>query len=164
MATGDTIPGKLRLVRVDTEGNREIVAGPYGSEELDDFNGNFSPEDYLYLNTMMTDRKSAPLQAREEASPGAQFVSGERLEIEFQANSSVANDVDHDVDSFKVDILRLDQNRGRVYPDTLTVANQELSADVSESATDYTPIYRETVPDRTEYRIAGRLAAAAVEN
>jgi hypothetical protein len=164
MTTGDTIPGKVRLVRVDTEGNREVVAGPYSTNETDDTNQTFTPEDYIYINTQLTDRKSAPLQAREEKAPRAEFQSGEQYVVEFQANSTVGNNVDHDFDGFSFDILRRDRNRGRIYPDTLTVSDQELSSDVTESATEYKAIFRETVPDRTEYRHAGRFAVAPVEN
>lgn len=163
MASGDTISGKLRVVRIDTEGNQEIIAGPFGAGELDDVNQNFSPEDYLYLNTSMTSRKSAPLQAREVTTPGAQFQSGERLLVQFKANQTVANDVDVSADAWTVEILRRDKNRNRVYPDTLTVADQEVSANVGESDTEFKTIFQETVPDRTEYRMAGRLAAAAIE-
>lgn len=164
MATGDTIPGKVRFVRVDTEGNRNIVAGPYSTSELDDENQALNPEDYIYLNTSQSSRKSAPLQAREESAPGAQFMSGERVELEFKANATVANDVDYDADTIGLDILRMDKNRGRIYPDQLTVADQELSADVTESATEWNTVFKETVPDRTEYRLVGKQAYAPIEN
>lgn len=164
MTTGDTIPGKVRFIRVDTEGNRSVVAGPYSTSELDDVNQTFVPEDYIYLNTMMSRRKSAPAHAREEAAPGAQFLSGERIELEFKANATVGNDVDHDADTIGLDILREDKNRGRVYPDQLTVADQELSSDVTESASEWNTVFRETVPDRTEYRLVGKQGYAPVEN
>lgn len=164
MATNDTIPGKIRLVRVDTEGNKEVVAGPFGSSELDDVNQTFNPEDYLYLNTILSGRKSAPGNARELAAPDAQYESGEELHVEFVANATVSNDVDHDFDAFTIEVLRRDKNRGRIYPDTLTVADQELSSDPTESTSDYVTIFKETVPDRQEYRVVGRVAAAAIEN
>lgn len=164
MATGDTIAGKVRFVLVDTEGNRVVVAGPYDTSELDDFNNSFVPEDYIYLNTQASSRKSAPLQAREEAAPRAQFRSGEEIVLEFVANATVTNDVDHDANTISLDILRQDKNRGRIYPDTLTVQDQELSSDVTESATEYKEVFRETVPDRTEIRLVGKQAYAPVEN
>lgn len=163
MSSGDTIGGKVRFVRVDTEGNREVVAGPYSTGDLDDVNRSLDPEDFIYLNTMMSSRKSAPAQAREEAAPGAQFLSGEQIILEAQSNTDNSRSIDHDFDAFSLDIVREDKNRGKKYPDQLTVSDQELSSSPSESATSWVEFYRETVPDRTEYRLVGKQAAAPIE-
>lgn len=164
MATGDTHSGQVRIVREDTEGNRVVVAGPFSQDRIDYFNNSVNSEDKLYLNASLTSRVGKPLQAEERRAPGANFQSGERVIIQHKANTTVTNDIDVSVNAFDVDILRQDKNRGRIYPDSLTQADQELSTDPAESTTDFVDFYRETVPDRTEFRIAGSVEAVAIEN
>lgn len=164
MATGDTIPGKVRISREDTEGARLPVAGPFQQDRVDYFNNDVQPDEKLYINTMHSDRVAKPAGAEAVSAQQASFAAGEVLYVEFQANSTVANDIDHDADSFAIDVLTLDRNRDKIFPDTLSVADQELSADPTESATSYVDMFQYTVPDRQEVRVVGAFESVAVEN
>jgi hypothetical protein len=164
MPTGDTHSGQVRVLREDTEGNRVVVAGPFSQDRVDYTNNDVNSEDKLFLNVSLTSRVGKPMQAEERRAPGANFASGERLIIQHKANTTVANDIDVSANTFAIDTLRQDQNRGRIYPDTLTQANQELSTDVEEDDSTFVDIFQETIPDRTEIRLAGAFEAVAVEN
>lgn len=163
MATGDTIPGKVRLVREDTEGNRTVVAGPYSTSVTDYDNQSFNPEEFLYVNTPISGRMDAPASSRETVATDTVFKSGEKYIVQHKSNADNSRSIDHDYDGFALDIMKRDLNRDTISPDELTVADQELSSDVSESASDYVTIFQETVPDRREYRHVGRFGVTPAE-
>lgn len=162
MAQGDTIPGEIRILREDTEGNRNVVFGPRSQSEVDD-NADLSPEEQIYLNTGISDRVTAPNGAKKYTVPDADFQAGEKLIIQHKA-SSLSEASDSDFDGWFIDTLTRDMNRGRIYPQTLTAGDNEITGDPSTSTSDYVDVFEETVPDRQEYRLAGSLIATVVEN
>jgi hypothetical protein len=163
MATGETITGKVRLIREDTEGNRSVVAGPYSTSVTDYDNQNFGPSEFLYVNTPLSNRMDAPLDSRETVAGDAVFKSGEKYIVQHKSNADNSRSIDYDYDGFALDIMKKDLNRGTISPDELTVADQELSNNPSESASGFVTIFRETVPDRREYRHVGRFGVTPAE-
>lgn len=165
MGTGDGIPGNVRVVREDTEGNVVRVFGPTSNSRLDAKNNNTTAEEKLYLNTGRSARKGKPAGAENQEVPDAVWESGEKLYVQHKANSTVSNDIDHDnADAFEIGAVSLDLNRGNFFPQQLTAADTELSSDPSESDTEYVTFFEYTVPDRTRLYLAGVFMAAAIEN
>lgn len=166
MGTGDGMPGNVRVVREDTEGNIVRVFGPEANQRLDTKNENTTAEEKLYLNTSISSSKGKPAGAEEQVVPNAIWESGEVLKIQHKANSSFGSSkIDYDQeDAFEIGAVSVDLNRGNKFPEKLTSADTELSADVDESTSDYVTFFKYTVPDRQRLYLAGVLGAAAVEN
>lgn len=164
MAAGDTITGSVRVVKEDTEGNRNVVFGDVSQAAVDGKNGSLSPSEKLYINTMHSRRVKAPLQAKEYSAPGAQFLPGEKIIVQ-HISSSLEEASDSDAtDAFGIDVLKQDRNTGRIYPQTLSEADNEVTSNPSTSTSEYVDIFEETVPDRQEFRLAGEFTAGAYEN
>lgn len=164
MGAGDTIGGTIRVIKEDTEGNRNVVFGPVATDAVDAKNGNLSPDEKIYVNTMLSDLVAAPLQAKEYRADGAQFFPGEKLIVQHQS-STLEEAADADAaNAYAIDILKRDRNTDRVYPSTLTEANQEISANPTTSTTSFVDVYQETTSDRQEIRLAGSFEAGAYEN
>lgn len=163
MASGDTIPASIRLTRFDSEGNENRVAGDYPSDAIDDENQSLSQDQKLYINTMHSSRRSAPLQATRESAPDAQFFPGEELRLKAQSYSDNARSINVGADVFEVQLIERDMNRGTLNPRTLSQNDQELSSNPAESDSQYVEYFRATVPDRTEWRIVGSLVGPPIE-
>lgn len=164
MATGDTHAGQIRIVREDAEGRVIPVLGPISQDRVDYFNNDVNAVEKLYVNTALSDRKAKPANAESMTAASAEFKPGEVLRVQHQANAEVANDIDVDADAFNIETMKRDMNRGTISNDPLTVADQELSTDPSESTDGWIDIYQYTVGDRKERRIVGSFEAVAVEN
>jgi len=165
MATGDTVGGRVRVVREDSEGNTVRVFGPVNQSRIDYLNNDVGPDERLYVNTSLTGLRAKPAGAESITATDAVFFAGEVLKVQHRANSTVSNDIDHDnPDSFDINILETDLNRGASFPETLTVSDQELSADPAEATGAWVTFYEVTVPDRTRYNLGGSFEAVAVEN
>lgn len=164
MAGGDTIAGKVRIVRQDAEGNVTRILGPHSQDRLDYFNNTVNPNEKLYYNVSVSDRVGAPANAETKVAPDAQFLAGEVLRVQHKS-SNLEEAADYDKgDTVNIDILEADQNRGSIAPDQLTIDDQELSSNPTTSKSDWVTFYEVTVPDRKEWRIAGQLEAVAVED
>lgn len=164
MAAGDTIAGSIRVVREDTEGNRNVVLGPVSQSSVDGKNGGLGVEEKLYVNTMRSDRVQAPLQAKEIAADAARFFPGESFFVQhLSASLEEASDSDA-ADAFEIHTLKQDKNTGRVFPTVLTEADNEITGNPATSTSEWVDIYQETVPDRQEFRLVGEFLAGAYEN
>lgn len=163
MATGDTIAGVVEVYRVHRSGAEIPVAGEFRQDAVDYHNNSVSPEEKLYINTSKTQYRTKPMGAQEEVAPGAQFFSGEVLRVKHQADSlEEAADYD-DADAFGIQVVEQDKNRGTTKGVTLTVQDQELSSNPTSSSSDLVTIFEATVPDDTEWRLAGEFQAIATE-
>jgi len=164
MASGDTIAGQVRVVLEDTQGNRNVVVGAQKQSSVDYFNNDVSPDEQLYINTTLANSVTAPAGAQKRTAPAARFQSGEKLIVQHKSNQDNGRSHDHDADGFEIEGAEQDLNRGNVFTRTLSAADQELSGTTAESASTFVDIFQFTVPDRTEYVIAGSFEAVGVEN
>lgn len=165
MATGNTHPGEIRVVRQDAEGNTIRVFGPVEQSRVDYANNDLDAEEKLYINTGLTQRRTKPSGAESVTVPDAQWGPAEVLQVQHQANATTANDIDHDFsDIAEINVLITDLNRNKVFPRTLGVNQQELSSDPTEATDSWVTFYEYTVGDRKKMNVAGRFGAVAVEN
>lgn len=164
MATGDTHPGQVRIVLEDTQGNQNVVFGSVPQSQLDYTNNSVSPDEKTYVNTRRSSQVAAPGGAKTRSAPNAVFESGEKLLVQHQASSTTANDIDHDFDSFTLEGITVDLNRDNSFIDVKTVADQELTADPTETTDGWTTFYETTVGDRERFLLAGEQEAVAIEN
>lgn len=156
-------PGKVRVVREDAEGNVVRILGPHQVDRIDYTNNDASQQEHLYYNVSISDRVGAPANAETKTAPNASWMPGEVLRIQHQANSGTPT-LDYDFDGVNVEILEQDQNRGSIAPETLTVDDQELSSNPTSGTDGWTTFYEATVPNRTQWRIAGSFEAVAEAN
>jgi hypothetical protein len=163
MGSGDTIDGQIRVVLEDTQGNRTIVVGSLPQDKVDYTNDTKSPDERQYINTGRSSRVTAPDGAQKRDAPNAVFEAGERLIIQHKSSSDSGRSIDHDFDSFGLEGVSFDLNRNNGFTETLTVADQELTSDISESDEQFVDIYQFTVPDRQRYFLAGQLEAVGIE-
>lgn len=164
MATGDTISGSVRVVLRDTQGNENVVFGSIPQSQTDYENQSLSPDEKTYVNTRRSGKVAAPSGAKTRSAPNAVFESGEQLLVQHQASATVTNDVDHDADTFSLEGVTVDLNRGNSFIDVKDVSDQELSSDPAESADEFVTIYQTTVGDRERFLLAGEQEFTAVEN
>jgi len=164
MGTGDTISGSVRILLVDTQGNRNVVFGSLPQDKLDDTNNDLNPDQKVYVNTGRSGRVTAPAGAQTRSAPDAVFEAGEQIVIQHQASATVTNDIDLTADSFDIETVSKDLNRDNAFINVLGQNDQELSGSVAEDDAEFVDMYQYTVPDRTRVFIAGAIAAAAIEN
>jgi len=163
MGAGDTIAGKVRVVREDAEGNVSRVIGPFPTDRVDYTNNDISSAEKLYVNVGNSARVGAPANAETKGAPDARWYAGEVIRVQHQS-SNLQEAVDRNFDGTNIEILEQDKNRGSISPETLTVDDQELSSNPTSSTSDWVTFFESTVPDRTEWRIAGSFEAIAAEN
>lgn len=165
MATGDTIPGGIRVMRVTAEGSTERIFGPEPQDRVDYVNGSSSAEEKLYINTAISDRMKKPSGAESKTVPDAQWGPGETILIQHRADSTVANDIDVDLaGAFAISGVETDMNRNTKYPNTLRSGDNSVSNDVAEATDDWVTFFKYTVGDRKKFNMAGPFGVSAVEN
>jgi hypothetical protein len=164
MASGDTIPGRVRVILLDNQGNRNRVFGPLPQSKVDYFNQEFSPDEKQYVNTNKSSFVTAPAGSQKRSAPNAVFMSGERLIVQHTSSNDSNRDINLDVDAFEIEGVEVDLTRGKAAPTTIGQASQELSGSVAEDDSDWVDIYRYTVPDQTRFNMAGLFEAVGVEN
>lgn len=163
MATGDTIPGQVRILLEDAQGNRNIVLGAIPQGRIDYFNSDVSPDEKLFINATLSNSVTAPAGSQKKTAPDAVFEAGERLIVQHKSNSDNSRSHDADADGFEIEGVEYDLNRDNAFTRTLTAADQELSGTISESDSEFVDIFRFTVGDRTRFFAAGSLEAVGVE-
>jgi hypothetical protein len=164
MASGDTIPGQVRLVLEDAQGNRNIVLGAIPQNRVDYFNNDTQPDERLYINATEADSVTAPAGSQKKKARDAVFEAGEKLIVQHKSNSDNGRSIDHDAGGQEIEGVEFDLNRQNAFTRTLTVSDQELSGTTAESASEFVDMYRFTVPDRTRFFVAGSFESVAVEN
>jgi len=164
MATGDTIGGSVRVVLEDTQGNRNVVLGSLPQDKVDYFNNDVNQDAKQYVNTMRSNKVTAPAGAQKRSAPDAVFEAGEKIIIQHQSSNDSGRDIDHTTDSYNLEGVTEDLNRGNSFGETLTQSNQQLTGTSSESATGFVDIFSHTIPDRQRFFLAGEYEAVAVEN
>lgn len=163
MATGDTIPGAVKLFREENDGSLVPLTGDIPVSRIDSYNNSRTPEEEFYINASLTDFISIPGGASEQVIADAQYLVGETIVVKLKASSNPANDLDVDAESITIETVREEKARGRKQPDTLGGSDNEVSTNPDTPVGEYTEYFRFTVPDETEIRIAGEFAPVPVE-
>jgi hypothetical protein len=162
MASGDTIPGSIRVQRVDTEGNNVNIFNSFDQSRVDGTKTT-DASDLLYLNTKYSDRYSKPSGAESRSNADAEFAAGEELLILHRSAGSTASiDVD-EASAFTVNVVQEDLNRGRFFTPTLTAPDNEVTSNPSADPDEFVQVYKFTVPDRQRLLLAGSFEATATE-
>lgn len=165
MAAGDTISGQVRYIREDQHGNREVVAGPYDQDELDQAN----LEDRLYIVRPGDRRTQAGRISNVDEIPAPQIEYGpnETIRLEHQAASSGeggdTESIDVDADEFQLKGKLRDLNTGQVKPETLTVSKNDLSTDPTAESCSFVAFFEHEFSDAVAFIPDGFQKAAAVE-
>lgn len=163
MATGDQIPGQIRVVRKTTQGTEKPVLKNINQDRVDYSVANdVDAVNKLYLNAHLPD-VGAPGQAETRQAGMAEFFPGEKVKIMHQSNTDNARSIDVDASEFDVGIVEQDVNTGERQTSSLTVSNQKLSSDPAEDDGDFVTFFEFTVPDRTQIALGGSFEAVAVE-
>lgn len=161
MATGDTIKGTVTVYKIETDGSRMRVAGPFPVTNVNTFGSN--PQDKVFVNVGLSGIASKPPLAQSKTFPAAEFVTGEVLEIEHSAyDDSGAREIDVSADTFNVETSEVNQQRGNRSHGVLNAERNEVTTDKSTDA-DGSVIYRETIPDNQHLYLAGVFELDAVE-
>lgn len=164
MATGDTVTGAVRVVLVDTQGNRNVVLGSLPQSKVDYTNNDVSPDEKTYVNTMMSSRVTAPGGAQTRRAPDAVFEAGEKLVVQHQSSDdSDSQSINLDADSFDIEGVAVDLNRDNGYIEVKANADNELSGTVTEDEDEWVDIFKTTIDDRTRYFMAGAFEAVAIQ-
>lgn len=157
MAAGATISGQLRVAKVNQLGDTLVVAGPLASVELDQDTFNQK----VFINAEPgVDLPFGGANARQ--APEAVWQPGEQILVQHKS-AALAEAVDHDADEFLISIMERDLNTGIAQGRTLTVADQELTADPTSSTSAWVTVFKFTVPDRLRVMLRGHQKVAAVE-
>lgn len=163
MATGDQIPGQIRIVRKTTQGTERPVLKDVNQDRVDySVDNDIDAVNKLYLNAHLPD-VGAPGMAETRRAGSAEFFPGEVIKVQHKSNSDNSRSIDHDYDAFDIGVVEQDTNTGERRTTALTVADQELSSDQSESDSDFVTFFEFTVPDRTQLALGGSIEAVAVE-
>jgi len=163
MGSGDTINGAVRVLRIDTEGNRVNIFNSFEQDRVDYLNNSVSAEEKLFLNTSLSDRYSKPAGAEARTNASAVYNPGEELVIAHKADSSgVSIDVDES-GAYAINVVQEDLNRNRFFTPTLRTPDNEIGSDPSVSTSEFVEFFKFTVPDRQRLRLAGSFQAVATE-
>lgn len=163
MASGDQIPGQIRVVRVTTQGTEIPVLKDINQDRVDyNTDNTVDAVNKLFINAHLPE-VGAPGQAETRRTDMAEFFPGETFKVQHQSNSDNSRSID--VDSLEVDmgIVEKDTNTGERRTSALTQADQETTSDPAESATSFVDFYTFTVPDRTQIALGGSFACVATE-
>jgi len=156
MAAGSTISGQIRFARQKVNGDIEVIAGPFSSQELDH---KADPQYSVWFNTP---RERTPVGANVKTAKNAELKAGEILLLQHKA-AALAEAADYDADEIFISILKKDINRNDIIPTTLTVADTGLSGDATTSTTAWVTGFQYTVPDRVSIALYGQCNVAVVE-
>lgn len=160
MAAGDTIAGKIRMVREKATGDRLVVLGNLSTNVVDH---KADPENALYVNPV-PGVSDAPFGAgRSISAPGAVFNDSETMEIQHKS-SSLEEAADYDADEVFISILEQDLNTGEVIPSELNASDTTLSANPTTSTSSWVTFFEYTVPSRKRVFVSGQFNIAPVEN
>jgi|SaaInl7_135m_RNA_FD_contig_21_498493_length_708_multi_18_in_0_out_0_1 hypothetical protein len=157
MAAGDTILGVIRVVKETGIGHRNVVAGGYPTGKLDHFT---DEENGIYIN--LPKGESLPLGMQKRSAPKAHWTAGEKLHLQHKSGS-LAEAATVTLSEIAINIIKKDLNTGDVIEETLTVADTDLSGDVTSSVSAYVEFFTYTVPDRTMIAMAGSFNATLLE-
>ena len=155
MAIGDTIAGVIRIVKEEGGGHRPLVLGATPTSYVD--------KDETYFTHINPDPELSIARGdHKKVCKGAVFESGEIMDIQHKSSSDeVAGD--HDADEFFIEVIEVDLNHPkRPVPRTLTVQDNELTADPTTSTTEWVSIFKFTVPDRRRIALAGMFKVAII--
>lgn len=157
MAAGDTIAGQIRVVKARTLGDEVVVAGPFAQSRVDH---KADPQYQLFINVP---REAVPIGGTIAYAPSATFEAGEVMHVQHKATTLAEAMSSHDADEIFVDLIEEDLNTGQKKPRQLSVADNEVSADVTSSTTSFVSIFTDTVPDRRRWYLAGAFNVAGTE-
>jgi hypothetical protein len=169
MASGDNIPGQIRVRVQRGDGSLETVIGPRNAREW----RQTSLKEKLFLNMRL------PLIARHHTPPveGGRFIgpaqrlrimSGETLQVEHQSNTDNSRTIDVSADEFELGAVELDTNYPKGHNDheeqrTLTVNDNEVSSNPSEDASGWVSLFKYTPSHPNLIMLGGPQQANAVE-
>ena len=157
MAAGDTISGRIRVIKETGIGHRNIVAGAYPSARLDHITDS---ENGLYINKGKGE--VLPLGMLGRKAPKAFFGAGEKLILQ-HLSASLAEAATVTLSEIEISIIKKDLNNNDHVEDTLVVGDTTLSGDVTSSTTVWTDFFSYTVPDRTMISMVGSFNATLLE-
>lgn len=154
MATGDTVPGKIRIMKKTVGGSLVPVVRGIDYDLADkDTTGT------LYINPS----RNRNLSENEEAKyTNVEFHEDEKILIQ-HLSRSLAEAVQYDADEFDIGIIVEDLNTGDVYADSLNTQDQALGSDPTTSTSDYVTIFEYTISGRKEVGLHSKFRAAAIE-
>jgi len=158
MAAGDTITGMLRYVREQANGTKAVIAGNFSSQELDHKS---DPANSVYLNP----RPRAPMPVGTgipKMAPNGYLLQNEVLEVQ-HLSANLEEAIDYDADEFFISVVEIDTQWGTAVNKTLTVADTELTSDPTSSTSEWTAIFKATVPSGKKWILAGIQNVAATE-
>lgn len=156
MAAGDTISGQIRVRRIKTLGDEEVVAGPFPHSLIDHKDAH---EKGIYINVPM---RALPIGASPVYTKKGVFYAGETLQVQ-HLSASLEEAADYDADEIFISLIEVDKNTGDKLPRMLTVNDTDLSADATTSTSSWVTIFEDVVPDRRIWYLAGSFNVAAVE-
>lgn len=164
MATGDQIPGQIRVNRVTTQGTEIPVLKDLNQDRVDYSVANSTASvNKLFINAHLP-QVGAPGDAETRRTDMAEFFPGETFRVKHTSNTDNSRSIQVDnADIADIGIVEQDVNTGERRTSSLTNADQELTSTPSESASSFVTFYEFTVPDRTQIALAGSFEAVAIE-
>jgi len=148
MATGDTLGGSVRVMKEETIGHRILVAGNFDTSEVDGDSTYFT-----HINP--NPKKLLPRGDSKVIAPDGVFNPGEVLEVQHLCDTGSLV-LDYDITGqHYIKVIEEDLNTGRKRQRTLTIADQEETADGTSSTTIWQTYFKFTCPDRRRIFLAG---------
>lgn len=170
MTTDDLIPGQVRVVRETTQEARIPVLKDIRQQRVNYSNPDSTgtdvsraPSEQLFINAHHA-LVGAPSDAETRRAPAAEFFAGETLIVQHKANAGVPNPIELEDDTFSIGVVERDNNTGESRSRDLTSAQQELTGTATEQTDQWVDIYQFTVPDETQFALAGSFEAVAQES
>jgi len=164
MASGDTINSDILIRKRDNSDNLFKVVGRFSDEELDTFDVS-DPQGKVFLNAARSNNVNPPAGARTVEAPSAVFEEGEEIRIAVIAKEGPNNplDVSGDQSQLRLRVVKVDLNTGIANPETISLADNEVTSDPAVSEGDDLLWFKDTVGTNTRVFIAGLYEAAPAE-
>ena len=142
MAAGGTIPGKLRILKQNQAGDKEVLMSGIDTTLADE-----DGTGILFFNLPPDRLKTMGASEQNRRAPFV-FMENEKIIIEHKS-ASLEEAIDYDLAaSIGIGIMKVDLNTKKRWQETLVVGDTELTANPTASKSAWVEIFRDAVPTR----------------